>query len=55
MIRPFENHMVIRKRIFVGQARLNFRRGKQGPKVLDFIFSSMFVYGRINKISPEAL
>lgn len=37
----FRNHVVIHRRISVGQTRLTFRKRTQGPKVLAFLFSSI--------------
>lgn len=41
MICAFSIHMVISRPIFVGQARLNFRKVTQNPNALVFLLSSI--------------
>lgn len=42
MMSPCKNHRGIRGSIFVGQARLTFSKGTQGPNVSVFLLSRIF-------------
>lgn len=41
MMSPFRDHVVIGRKFFVGQARLSFGKGTQGPKALVFVLTSV--------------
>lgn len=50
----FRNHMVIARWIFVGQARLYFKRRQRYRKNWFLLSVICFAYGWAYKIAPEA-